>query len=103
MWLSRAHSVGHARQHLNLIGYALMVNSLALLGTGNEQRRSPPNEARYPEPIGSYKRARIQAPARPTHPAGSYPGLSDVELGAVMYELPGQRGCLPGFLHAPPS
>ena len=35
MWLSRAHSVGHARQHLNLIGYALMVNSLALL----EQRQ----------------------------------------------------------------
>ena len=31
MWLSRAHSVGHDRQKVNLIGYALMVNSLALL------------------------------------------------------------------------
>lgn len=30
MWLTRAHSVGHRRQHVNLIGYALMVNSLAL-------------------------------------------------------------------------
>jgi hypothetical protein len=30
MWLGRAHSVGRARQHVNLIGYALMVNSLAL-------------------------------------------------------------------------
>lgn len=30
MWLARAHSVGHARQHLNLIGYALVVNSIAL-------------------------------------------------------------------------
>ncbi|MGI9193645.1 MAG: hypothetical protein ACR2FO_03945 [Actinomycetota bacterium] len=30
MWLGRAHSVGHARQHLNLIGYAVMVNALAL-------------------------------------------------------------------------
>jgi hypothetical protein len=29
-WLGRAHSVGHARQHLNLLGYALMVNGLAL-------------------------------------------------------------------------
>lgn len=30
MWLSRAHSVGQLRQQVNLIGYALMVNSLAL-------------------------------------------------------------------------
>jgi Uri superfamily endonuclease len=30
MWLARAHSVGHLRQQVNLIGYALMVNSLAL-------------------------------------------------------------------------
>ena len=39
MWLSRAHSEGHARQHLNLIGYALMVNSLALLE--HRQRAAP--------------------------------------------------------------
>ena len=30
MWLRRAHSVGHRRQHLNLLTYALGVNSLAL-------------------------------------------------------------------------
>ncbi|HLI56332.1 MAG TPA: hypothetical protein VKY26_04770 [Actinomycetota bacterium] len=30
LYLNRAHSVGHARQHVNLLGYALMVNSLAL-------------------------------------------------------------------------
>ncbi len=30
MWLARAHSIGHLRQKVNLIGYALMVNSLAL-------------------------------------------------------------------------
>ena len=29
LWLRRAHSIGHARQLLNLLGYALMVNSLA--------------------------------------------------------------------------
>jgi hypothetical protein len=39
MWLSRAHSVGHARQHLNLIGYSLMVNSLTLLE--DRQRAAP--------------------------------------------------------------
>jgi hypothetical protein len=30
LWLRRAHSVGHDRQLLNLLGYALMVNGLAL-------------------------------------------------------------------------
>ena len=30
LWLRRAHSVGHERQHLNLLTYALVVNSLAL-------------------------------------------------------------------------
>ena len=30
LYLGRAHSVGHARQHVNLLGYAIMVNSLAL-------------------------------------------------------------------------
>jgi hypothetical protein len=30
LWLGRAHSVGHERQLLNLLGYALMVNGLAL-------------------------------------------------------------------------
>ena len=33
MWLGRAHSIGHARQHLNLLGFALTVNSLALAPT----------------------------------------------------------------------
>jgi hypothetical protein len=30
MFLRRAHSVGHRRQLVNLLGYALMVNSLTL-------------------------------------------------------------------------
>ena len=30
LWLGRAHSLGHRRQHLNLLGYALMTNGLAL-------------------------------------------------------------------------
>jgi hypothetical protein len=38
MWLGRAHSLGHARQRVNLLGYALMVNSLALL-EHRERRR----------------------------------------------------------------
>ncbi len=35
----KAHSVGHNRQLLNLIGYAIMVNSLALLEAS--QRAGP--------------------------------------------------------------
>jgi hypothetical protein len=38
LYLRRAHSVGHARQHVNLLGYALMVNSLAL---DQHHRRQP--------------------------------------------------------------
>ena len=30
LWIGRAHSVGHRRQLLNLLGYALVVNALAL-------------------------------------------------------------------------
>lgn len=39
MYLGRAHSLGHARQQVNLLGYALMVNSLALFAF--HQRAGP--------------------------------------------------------------
>ncbi len=39
MWLARAHSIGHSRQHLNLIGYALVVNSVAL--AEHRRKREP--------------------------------------------------------------
>ncbi|MDQ3430906.1 MAG: hypothetical protein M3467_01545 [Actinomycetota bacterium] len=35
LWLGRAHSLGHRRQLLNLLGYAIMVNSLALARHSN--------------------------------------------------------------------
>lgn len=38
LWLRRAHSQGQARQQLNLLGYALMVNGLAL----HQHRRRQP-------------------------------------------------------------
>ena len=38
LWLRRAHSIGHQRQLLNLLGYALMVNGLAL---HRHRRRHP--------------------------------------------------------------
>jgi hypothetical protein len=41
LYLNRAHSVGHARQHVNLLGYALMVNSLALHEHRQRQRLAP--------------------------------------------------------------
>jgi hypothetical protein len=40
LWLGRAHSRGHARQYLNLLGYALMVNGLAL----HRHRRRQPDQ-----------------------------------------------------------
>jgi hypothetical protein len=38
LYLRRAHTVGHARQHLNLLGYALVVNAIAV------QRHHRPSE-----------------------------------------------------------
>ena len=38
--LGRAHSIGHARQHLNLLGFALHVNSVAL--HRHREREAPP-------------------------------------------------------------
>ena len=38
LWLRRAHSLGHQRQLVNLLGYALMVNGLAL----RHHRQRPP-------------------------------------------------------------
>jgi hypothetical protein len=40
LYLGRAHAVGHARQHVNLLGYALMVTSLAVLE--HRRRNRPP-------------------------------------------------------------
>ena len=39
LWLGRAHSLGHARQHVDLLGYALMVNGIAL--HRHAKRRQP--------------------------------------------------------------
>ncbi|MFA5786936.1 MAG: hypothetical protein WDA71_08165 [Actinomycetota bacterium] len=41
LWLARAHSVGHTRQTVNLLGYALMVNGLTLLEHRRRQERLP--------------------------------------------------------------
>ncbi len=40
LWLRRAHSIGHERQHLNLLTFALGMNSLAL--HCHKQRSSDP-------------------------------------------------------------
>jgi hypothetical protein len=42
LWLRRAHSIGHARQHLNLLTFALGVNSLAL-HRHHSRSSDPPN------------------------------------------------------------
>ena len=43
LWLRRAHSVGHARQHLNLITHALGVNALAV-HLHQRAHGDPPNQ-----------------------------------------------------------
>jgi hypothetical protein len=40
LYLRRAHSLGHARQHVNLLGYALIVNGIA---TRRYAQRRPPD------------------------------------------------------------
>jgi hypothetical protein len=44
MWLGRAHSKGAPRQTVNLLGYALMVNSLAVHLHRNKQASTPPGD-----------------------------------------------------------
>jgi len=41
LFLRRAHSVGHRRQLVNLLGYALMVNSLTVIEHQARSSRSP--------------------------------------------------------------
>ena len=41
LWLRRAHSIGHARQHLNLLTYALTVNALAVHRHGRASSDPP--------------------------------------------------------------
>jgi hypothetical protein len=45
LWLNRAHSIGHARQHLNLIGYAICVNAIAVAEHHHRRRRTEPAAA----------------------------------------------------------
>ena len=46
MWLGRAHSKGAKRQLMNLIGYAITVNSLALHLHKKKQAPAPPNDSK---------------------------------------------------------
>ena len=41
LFLRRAHSVGHRRQLVNLLGYSLMVNALTILEHQARSGRSP--------------------------------------------------------------
>jgi hypothetical protein len=45
LWLNRAHSIGHARQHLSLIGYAICVNAIAVAEHHHRRRRTEPAAA----------------------------------------------------------
>jgi hypothetical protein len=45
LWLRRAHSIGHARQHLNLLTFALGVNSRALHRPSGRSSDPPTTQA----------------------------------------------------------
>jgi hypothetical protein len=44
MWLGRAHSKGARRQSVNLLGFALMTNGIALHLHRKKQAASPPGD-----------------------------------------------------------
>lgn len=68
LWIGRAHSVGHARQHLNLLGCALMVNGLAL---HRYQHRAPDQLAarQFPRSIRIARTTAPRARLRGSHRA----------------------------------
>ena len=51
LWLRRAHSIGHRRQHLNLLTFTLGVNSLAL--------------HRHHEPTPTIRHQALESPPEP--------------------------------------
>ena len=66
LWIGRAHSIGHARQHLNLLGYALMVNGLAL----HRHQRRRAAARRLTAARAHHRRPQVPTSARP-HPTRS--------------------------------
>ena len=70
LYIGRAHSVGHQRQLLNLLGYALIVNGIAsctIAGdSSSRQPTSPPKaDRRSPHTAGVEARPRSGIPATP--------------------------------------
>src|SRR3981189_400740 len=68
LYLNRAHSVGHARQHVNLLGYALMVNSLAL--PEHRQRQRLVSRA-WAASLPAARSGRSTPPSGPRDPEGA--------------------------------
>jgi hypothetical protein len=72
LWLRCAQRVGHARQQINILGYALLVNGLAVHKHADEQPSPPPrrNLARRPAASAPSPRNRQDSPRSscPTRP-----------------------------------
>jgi hypothetical protein len=101
LWLRRAHSLGHYRQTMNLLGYALMVNGLAL----HRHRRTPHHtrslstrRPHTPHPGGfnasGHPRRGAKSTRRPPSRADDH--AQDLESTAA-------PSFLPGILQPPPS
>jgi len=115
MWLGRAHSRGHQRQLVNLLGFALMTNGLAVHLHRKRTAARPDSNSALGEALA--------ATANPSLSGGAFarPSSSQNELGMDLglavarrqlilptigpqagKELPGQ-GFLSYSLHAPPG
>ena len=92
MWLGRAHSIGHTRQLLNLLGFALTINSLALSSPSATQNRATrrvdaATSASFgterapttPTPL-SQSAETPRGPKDPAQPRSPYPGQSGDEV-----------------------
>jgi hypothetical protein len=62
MWLGRAHSAGAKRQLVDLLGFAMMVNSLALHAAASPSRRRTSAPRRPPSALAAPKGPRRRAP-----------------------------------------
>jgi hypothetical protein len=99
LYLAAAHSVGHRRQHLNLLGFALVTNSLA---RSRALARAPAQAAAWtPSPSAPARRVtreRKQAQA----PNSVHQRVKGLSLPEIEFESPPVRGFLPPFLQPPP-
>ena len=105
MWLRRAHSIGHERQHLNLLTHALVVNSLALHRHRQRSQRpaAPPRRLRPAARSRRLQRARTRSQVPLRRPNGLSHRVDRPYDDRSKPERSRPGGFLPRFAPAPPE